>query len=396
MRCTAAPSAAHGRTWKGQDGNYKQFTVSDGSDNPYPGMEIGYFECTNMNEYERWNLRNRPPPPAPPPDPDRDWRCSDYNTYVDAVPDVCEPQVPSDATDWDRTDDSCADSAFTVRLPDASVATIQPEELTTEAECAQYHFFRPTGTDYQIRGDLTDPATRTGADAYPWAQGNGCSYLPYIVISGSQPGQVLWQQQSGRVGFDATSMARTGGTAGDRSMKAAVQVSGASWSGSGSRRAPDVASRTRCHRRCRPARRLARASAAPGRAARRATRSTWALSCGCRTSRPLKAPGGASTSAARPRRRPALHLPAPRSLAAGPLAPPVPSLRIFHPKRKLRLDSIVGLGTEMQPSPPPAPPPASPPPSGRAVGRRRAPRTVAATAAPLARRPPTRAPSPPW
>ena len=39
------------------------------------------------------------------------------------------------------------------------------------------------------------------------------------------------------------------------------------------------------------------------------------------------------------------------------------SLRIFHPKRKLRIDSILGHGTFATPSPPPSPPPASPPPS---------------------------------
>ena len=95
----------------GQDGNYKQFTVSDGSDNPYPGMEIGYFECTNMNEYERWNLRNRPPPPRRRP----------IQTATGAVATTTHTWTPCPTSASRRsrptrptgsTDDSCADSAF--------------------------------------------------------------------------------------------------------------------------------------------------------------------------------------------------------------------------------------------------------------------------------------------
>jgi len=179
--------------------------------------------CTNLDPSCPSPQPSLPPPP--PSSPVRDWVCQDYTEHVKVAPDICGPSLPSSAwttNDWDRTDDSCAELAVAVRLPDGSVATVQPAELTSEADCADFYATLAAGTDYQIRGDLTPTATRDAADAFPWAQGNGCSYLPNVLISvtWSVPGQVLWQRQSGRVGFGCNLFGGNPGTTDDKSMKA--------------------------------------------------------------------------------------------------------------------------------------------------------------------------------
>ena len=43
--------------------------VSDYLYDPYFPMPLTIYPCTNYNEYERFELRDRSPPPAPPPPP---------------------------------------------------------------------------------------------------------------------------------------------------------------------------------------------------------------------------------------------------------------------------------------------------------------------------------------